>query len=204
MKPWRWFDRYQTGRADFVRIHRQVIRVGFWGAASVFFALRSLMVPDGTLIDSAVVAHLLLFAPLFFWSSIRPSLMPVLILFLAVLLLLLYDTGSQSHTLRRLLLDYGHPTAYLPLLVAYAAHLWYMAVHPFVFVRPRDFATYGVGYLGSGLQPRDTGYASAEEEEEDEDEGLSWMDKLNKEYWLNEEYRTVHDPTLDIWRDRDH
>lgn len=198
MKPWRWFDRYQTGREDFVRIHRQVIRVGFWGAASVFFALRSLMVPDGTLIDSAVVAHLLLFAPLFVWSSIRPSLMPVLILFLAVLLL--YVTGSQSQTLRRLLLDYGHPTAYLPLLGAYAAHLWYMAVHPFLFVRPRDFATYGVGYLGGGLQPRDTGYASTEEEEadEDEDEGFGWTDKLNKEYW------TVHDPTFGIWGDLDH
>ena len=177
MKPWRWFDRYQTGRADFVRIHRQVIRVGFWGAASVFFALRAMAVPVGTLIDGAVVAYLLLFAPLFLLSSFRRSMTPVYILILAVLLLLLYDTLAQTRTLD--LLVSSNTQAYVPLLGAYLAHLWYMAVHPFLFVRPRDFTTYSVGYLGGGFLP----LALADErtvEEEEEEEEEDWMFDLMK------------------------
>jgi len=185
MTQWRWFDHNQTGRADFVRLHRRAIRTGLLGAASVFFALRALLAPDGAPADSGVALSLLLLAPLFVYASFRPStLVPAVLLAMGALLLLLVDTLFMPGALIRVLLRPSALAAFLPVLAAYGVHLLYMRCHALLVTRPRDFGAYSEGYLGLNPPPAAAPAAGR---------GASWVAEDDDPLW---------NPTDPLWRSR--
>lgn len=170
MTTLRFFDRYQTGREDFIRLHRRAIRTGLLGAAAVFCALRALHDPAIACLDGAGGLVLLLFAPLFLLASWWPSLAPPVFLAMGALALNLLAPGLFPPELGRGV----EGVDIVPALGAYAAHLWYMWSHPLWVTGPRDRDAYAAGYLGI-MEGENTARRPAEAEaEEEEYRSLDW------------------------------